>query len=186
VTRLTLNGIPMYTEGPLPSVGREAPRLLLTASDFTDLGLDDFGRHCKVLNIVPSLELPVCAASTRHLEERLRAYADVVMLTISQDLPFASPRLGDDDARARSQRLSTFRSPSFARAWGVDIVSGPLKGLLAPAVVVLDAQHRVRHVELVREMSQEPDHAAVLAAVRELTERGATSVASTDVASVAL
>lgn len=181
MTRLTLHGTPVYTEGTVPAVGQEVPRSLLTTSQLTDVGLDHFGHGCKVLNIVPSLELPSFDAATRRLSDALRAYARATLITVSQDLPFANTRFDT----GHSAVLSSFRNPKFARAFGLEIISGPLKGLMAPAVFVLDGQHRVVHVELMREMSGAPDHAALLAAVRQASSPRATTVASTPVAPVA-
>lgn len=186
MTRLTLHGTAMYAEGTLPKPGQDAPRFALATDGLADIGLDHFGGRCKVLNIVPSLELPSCAAAAQRLADLLRPWPDAVLITVSPDLPFAGPRLGAGDSEGRVLRLSSFRSPGFARAYGVDIVSGPLRGLLAPALLVLDARHRVLHAQLVREMSEAPDHAAALAAVKQACLRGAaTTVASTAVASVA-
>lgn len=186
MTRLTLHGATMYAEGSLPKPGRAAPRFTLAGEDLRDITLDHFGARCKLLNIVPSLELPSCAAATQRLAALLLPWPDAVLITISPDLPFAGPRLAARDAEGRVLRLSSFRSPGFARAYGVELVSGPLKGLLAPALLVLDAGNRVLHAELVREMSAAPDHAAALAAVRQACARdAATSVASAPVATVA-
>lgn len=186
MTRLTLHGAAMYAEGSLPEPGRQAPRFSLATHALADVGLDHFGRRSKLLNILPSLELPSCAAWTLRLAQQLRPWPDAVLITISPDLPFAGQRLGAGDADGRVVLLSSFRSPSFARAYGVDIVSGPLKGLLAPALLVLDERHRVLHAQLVREMSEAPDHAAALAALGQACGcRTATPVASTNVASVA-
>lgn len=187
MTRLTLNGIATYTEGTLPRLGHEAPKFSLTTSTLEDVGLDHFRTRCKVLNIVPSIELPSCRLSTRRLEECLRSLPHVALLTISRDLPFVADPGGDDAAWSRSITLSTFRSPSFARSYGVDIVSGPLRGLMARAVLVLDARNRVLHAELVRELSADPDGAAALSAARLAVELGgATAVSSTDDATVAV
>lgn len=186
MTRLTLHGTAMYAEGTLPKCGQEAPRFTLATESLSDVGLDHFGARCKLLNIVPSLELPSCAAATLRLIELLRPWPEAVLITISPDLPFAGPRLGAREADGRAVRLSSFRSAGFARAYGVDLVSGPLKGLLAPALLVLDARHRVLHAQLVREMSEAPDHAAALAALRQAGARdAATSVAPRPVATVA-
>lgn len=187
MTRLTLNGIATYTEGTLPRLGHEAPKFLLTTAALEDVGLDHFRMRCKVLNIVPSIELPSCRVSTRRLEEGLRGLPHAVLLTISRDLPFAVLASHDDGARFRSVTLSTFRSPSFARSYGVDIVSGPLRGLMARAVLVLDAHNRVLHAELVRELSADPDCLAALSAARVAVDSGsATAVSATDDAAVAV
>ena len=176
MTRLTLHGVALYAEGTLPTPGQEAPRFSLANAALQDVGLDHFGRCLKLLHTVPSLELPSCAASALQCEEQLRAWPDLALLVVSADLPFRR-RLGAAGSR-RAVELSCFRSPSFARAYGVDIVSGPLKGLLAPALLVLDERHRVLHAQLVREISAAPDLAPALAAVRGAAARdGATPVA---------
>ncbi|MDL2338168.1 MAG: thiol peroxidase [Pseudomonadota bacterium] len=187
MTRLTLNGIATYTEGTLPRPGQEAPKFLLTTSAFEDVGLDHFPGRCKVLNIVPSIELPSCRLSSRRLEEGLRDMPSVALLTISRDLPFIADSGRDDGARSRGVTLSTFRCPSFARSYGVDIVSGPLRGLMARAVLVIDARNRVLHAELVRELSEDPDCLAALSAARLAVEFGsATAVSSADETAVAV
>lgn len=187
MTRLTLNGIATYTEGTLPRLGHEAPKFLLTTSTLEDVGLDHYPARCKVLNVVPSIELPSCRMSTRRLEDGLRGLPGVVLLTISRDLPFVADHAQGGGARSRNVMLSTFRSPSFARSYGVDIVSGPLRGLMARAVLVLDAHNRVLHAELVRELSADPDCLAVLSSARVAVEPvGATAVSSTHDATVAV
>ncbi len=187
MTRLTLNGIATYTEGTLPRVGYEAPRFLLTTVALEDVGLDHFRARCKVLNIVPSNELPSCRESTRRLEEGLRSLPQATLLTISRDLPFSGGSQRVDGERFRAVTLSTFRHPSFARTYGVDIVSGPLRGLMARAVLVLDAGNRVVHAELVRELSSDPDCLAALCAARGVADSGcATTVSSVDDATVAV
>ena len=165
MTRLTLHGIATYTEGMLPQRGSVAPRFSLVSPTLEEVGLDQFSGRWKVLNIVPSTELPACRQSSRRLAEALRGLPHAVMLTISRDLPFALDRWCDGMPRSASVSLSAFRSPSFARGYGVDIVSGPLRGLLARALLVLDAHNTVRHVELVRELSDEPDGEAAVALV---------------------
>ena len=109
--------------------------------------------------------MPSCAASLRRFSDRARALSGVVVLSISPDLPFASPLCVDAAELERVVALSTFRSPGFARAYGVDIVCGRLKGLIAPAVLVLDGGNRVLHSQLVREITDEPNYAAVFAAL---------------------
>lgn len=165
MTRLTLNGSPVYTEGHLPAVGQEAPKFVLTGKDMIDIGLEQFGTQRKLLNIVPSLEMPNCAASLRRFNDQARKLPGTVVLSISHDLPFSSQGRIDAAALDRVVALSTFRSPHFARTYGVEIVSGPLKGLTARAVLVLDARNRVLHAQLVREITHEPDYAAAIEAL---------------------
>lgn len=187
MTRVALRGTSMYVEGTLPRVGQEAPSFVLATEDLADVGLDHFGARHTLLNIVPSLELPSCAAATLRLAERLQVWPDALLITISPDLPFARPRIGVPDPSGRAVRLSSFRSPRFARSYGVDLVSGPLKGLLAPALLVLDTRHKVLHAQLVRELNKAPDFATALTMLQRACEGDtiATSVASTSVAAVA-
>ena len=165
MTRLTLKGTPVYTEGHLPVVGHEAPKFTLTGKDLVDVGLEQFGMQRKLLSIVPSLEMPTCAASLRRFNDHARQAPGTVVLSISHDLPFATQSRIDAAQLDRVVALSLFRSPHFARAYGVDIVSGPLKGLTARAVLVLDGHNRVLHAQLVREITDEPDYALAAAAL---------------------
>ncbi len=158
MTRLTLHGDTLYTEGSLPSVGREAPKFSLATTSLTEVGLDRFGRVRKLLCIVPSLDTPACALSARRAAEVVRRQPDTALLLISPDLPFASQRFCETFGIDPAAALSTFRSPPFARAYGVQIVGGPLRGLLAHAVVVLDARNVVLHAELLHEVAGEPDY----------------------------
>lgn len=192
MTRLTLHGAPVYTEGSLPPLGRRLPRLELCGSDLIERPLDGLPLRPTVLHIVPSLELPACQAAHRAVWQAVRGLAGWQMVAVSADLPFALERL----AAAHDERLllrSCFRQPGWARSLGLDLVSGPLKGLPAQALFVLDAEQRLRASELVRELSELPQ----LALLQRLQDGGrasqpgprrathATVVASTDVASVA-
>ncbi len=165
MTRITLHGHAVYTEGSLPRVGAAAPKLSLTSSRLTDVGLDDFGHTRKVLYVVPSLETSLCAPAVRRIAGLVRHLADTALLLVSADLPFASQRLCDSFGLASAVALSTFRNPAFARGWGVQIVSGPMRGLPAQALFALGADHSVLHAQLVRELDSEPDYAAVAEAL---------------------
>jgi thiol peroxidase len=167
MANITLGGDPIHTSGELPKVGSAAPDFILTATDLKDVSLKDFAGKRKVLNIVPSLDTPVCATSTRKFNEKAGALPDTVVLVISADLPFASKRFCAAEGLANVSPLSTFRSPGFGKAWGVTILDGPLAGVTARAVVVLDARDRVIHSQLVPEIKQEPDYEAALAALRK-------------------
>ena len=163
---ITLKGNPIHTAGDLPAKGATAPDFKLTKTDLTDVGLKDFAGQKKILNVVPSLDTGVCATSAKKFNEAVAKLTGVVLLNVSADLPFAAGRFCESNGLKNVVALSTFRSPDFAQAYGVAIVDGPLAGLTARAVVVLDAQNKVRHAELVPEIAQEPDYAAALAAVR--------------------
>ena len=163
---ITLKGNPIHTSGELPAPGATAPDFKLTKADLADVGLKDFAGQKKILNVVPSLDTGVCATSAKKFNEAVAKLTGVVLLNVSADLPFAAGRFCESNGLKNVVALSTFRSPDFAKAYGVAIVDGPLAGLTARAVVVLDAQNKVRHAELVPEIAQEPDSAAALAAVR--------------------
>ena len=163
---ITLKGNPIHTSGELPAPGATAPDFKLTKADLADVGLKDFAGQKKILNVVPSLDTGVCATSAKKFNEAVAQLGDVALLNVSADLPFAAGRFCESNGLKNVVALSTFRSPDFAKAYGVAIVDGPLAGLTARAVVVLDAQNKVRHAELVPEIAQEPDSAAALAAVR--------------------
>ena len=163
---ITLKGNPIHTSGELPAPGATAPDFKLTKADLADVGLKDFAGQKKILNVVPSLDTGVCATSAKKFNEAVAQLGDVALLNVSADLPFAAGRFCESNGLKNVVALSTFRSPDFAKAYGVAIVDGPLAGLTARAVVVLDAQNKVLHAELVPEIAQEPDYAAALAAVR--------------------
>jgi thiol peroxidase len=163
---VTLGGNLITVEGSFPKKGDVAPDFTLTAKDLKDTGLGDFAGKRKVLNIVPSLDTPVCAKSTRVFNEKAGAMPDTVILVISADLPFAAGRFCTAEGINNVVTLSTLRGGDFKKQYGVDITSGPLKGVTARAVIVLDAGNKVLHSELVPEIKQEPDYDAALAALK--------------------
>jgi thiol peroxidase len=164
MARVTLKGTPYETCGELPRVGSKAPDFRLVDSDLRDVSLADFRGKKKVLSIVPSLDTPVCAKSTKQFNERAKE-KNTETLIVSADLPFAQKRFCSSAGIDRVRTLSTMRSPDFARDYGVLIETGPLAGICARAVVVLDENDEVVHTELVREISEEPDYDAALAAL---------------------
>lgn len=166
MTTITLRGNPCHVEGSLPAPGSAAPSFILTNGQLAEVTLADFAGKRKVLNIVPSLDTPTCATSTRKFNEYAANLANTVVLVISADLPFAASRFCATEGLANVVHLSTFRHPEFLPAWGVKIADGPLAGLTARAVVVLDEGNRVLHSQLVPEIAQEPDYEAALKALR--------------------
>jgi thiol peroxidase len=166
MANVTLGGNPITVAGTFPKKGDTAPDFTLTAKDLKDMGLKDFAGKRKVLNIVPSLDTPVCAKSTRVFNEKAGALPDTVVLVISADLPFAAGRFCTAEGINNVVTLSTMRGSDFKTKYGVDITSGPLKGATARAVIVLDANNKVLHSELVPEIKQEPNYDAALAAIK--------------------
>lgn len=162
---VTLRGNPVDVAGTLPARGARAPGFTLTNGELKDVGLADFSGKRKVLNIVPSLDTPTCAVSTRKFNAEAGSLPDTVVLVISADLPFAAKRFCSVEGLDNVVPLSTFRNPGFATDWGVALSSGPMIGLTARAVVVLDKDDTVLHAQLVPEIAQEPDYEAAKAAL---------------------
>jgi len=160
--QVTFKGAAIELSGHLPQAGSTAPAFKLTGADLSDKEPVDFRGKAKILNIVPSLDTPVCAVSARKFSEEISRRQNVVLLNISADLPFAQKRFCESNGLKNVVTLSTFRSPAFGPDYGVLIASGPLTGLMSRAVVVLDSQDKVLYVELVPEIAQEPDYAAAL------------------------
>ena len=165
MANITLKGNPIHTNGDLPAVGARAPDFRLVAGDLADASLAAYRGKRKILNIVPSLDTPVCAISTRKFNERAGALANTVVLVISGDLPFAQKRFCTTEGLQNVVPLSMMRSKDFAKDYGVLIQDGPLSGLTARAVVVLDPDDKVVYRQLVPEIGQEPDYDAALRAL---------------------
>jgi len=163
---VTLKGNPIHTSGELPAAGASAPDFKLTTTDLKDVSLADFKGKKKILNIVPSLDTPTCATSTRKFNESGGKLKDTVVLVVSADLPFAMKRFCTTEGLANVVSLSMIRGKAFAKDYGVLLQDGPLAGLTARAVVVLDANDKVVYRELVPEIGQEPNYDAALAAAK--------------------
>ncbi|WP_230972629.1 thiol peroxidase [Gulosibacter hominis] len=148
----------------LPAVGSKAPDFTLVGTDLEPVKLSDFAGKRVVLNIFPSIDTGVCAASVRRFNELAAGFDNTVVVCVSADLPFAQERFCGAEGIENVVSASTFRS-SFGNDYGVLMVDGPLEALLARAVVVIDTDGTVRHVELVPEIGQEPDYDAAKAAL---------------------
>jgi thiol peroxidase len=164
MAQITLRGNPINTVGELPAVGSPAPGFTLTGTDLGAVGDDQFRGKPLLLNIFPSVDTPVCAASVRTFNERA-AELGVAVLCVSKDLPFAQKRFCGVDGIEHVTTASAFRD-SFGEDYGVTITDGPMAGLLARAVVVLDTDGKVSYTELVPEIGQEPDYQAAIAALQ--------------------
>jgi len=164
MAQITLQGNPIHTSGNLPDVGSDAPGFTLVAADLSEKSLSDYAGKTVVLNIFPSIDTPVCAASVRAFNEKA-AGSDAVVLCISADLPFAHSRFCGAEGIEGVESLSTFRNADFGEAYGMRIVDGALAGVLGRAVVLVDGDGKVTYTELVPEIAQEPDYDAVLAAI---------------------
>jgi len=162
---ITLRGNPIHTNGDLPEAGKPAPDFKLTSATLEDVSLSTFGGKKKVLSISASLDTGVCAASAKAFNDKISGMSDVVVLVITCDLPFAQKRFCGMEDLNNITALSLMRDRNFAKDYGLLVTDGPMRGLLARAVVVLDADNRELHTQLVPEISQEPDYDAALKAL---------------------
>jgi thiol peroxidase len=165
MTTVTLSGTPIPVAGTLPTKGTAAPDFALTAKDLATVSLATYAGKRKVLNIVPSLDTPTCATSTRKFNQSAGQLPNTVVLVIAADLPFAMSRFCSTEGLDNVVPLSTFRGRDFHYAYGVDLSDGVLRGLTARAVVVLDESNHVLHSQLVGEIADEPDYEAALKAL---------------------
>ena len=167
---IALKGNKVETSGSLPKKGDQAPDFKLVKGDLFEVSLTDYKGKKVVLNIFPSIDTGVCAASVRRFNKEAAAQANVQILGISADLPFALSRFcaaeGLDNVETLSAYLDSFRAPSFGKDYGVLMTSGPLQGLLSRAVMVLDENGKVVYTEQVPEITQEPNYEAALAALK--------------------
>lgn len=159
---ITLRGQAIHTNGDLPKLKASVPDFKLVNSDLETCSLKDFKGRKKLFNIFPSIDTPVCALSTKKFNDYAREHADTLFLMVSADLPFAQKRFCGLEGLENVITLSMMRDRDFARDWGLLIVDGPLSGLAARAVVVVDQENRVIHQELVPEIGQEPDYERAL------------------------
>jgi thiol peroxidase len=159
-------GNPVPVAGQFPQVGEQAKSFSLVAKDLADVSLANYAGKRKVLNIFPSIDTGVCAASVRKFNERSGEADNTVVLCISADLPFAQSRFCGAENVSNVVTLSALRGAEFKENYGVSIADGPLKGLTARAVVVLDENDKVIYSELVNEITEEPNYDAALAALK--------------------
>jgi len=164
MAQTALRGNPVNLVGDLPAVGATAPAFSLTADNLSELTPADFAGKSVVLNIFPSIDTAVCATSVRTFNERAAGLDGTVVLCVSADLPFAQKRFCGAEGIDNVKTASTFRS-DFGQQYGVTLADGPMAGLLARAVVVLDPSGTVVHSQLVPEIAQEPDYDAALGAI---------------------
>ncbi len=164
MANITLKGNPIHTSGELPKIGSRAPDFTLVDGDLKDRTLKDFQGKRKILSIVPSLDTAVCSLSSKKFNEAIKSHPEIAMLVVSADLPFAQKRFCSQENAGNILTLSMMRSKDFARAYGVLISDGPLAGLCARAVLVLDERDQVVYAELVPEIAQEPNYEKALAA----------------------
>ena len=164
MSQVTLGGNPVNTSGDLPAVGTSAPSFDLAAVDLGNISSADFAGKNVVLNIFPSVDTATCATTVRTFNERAADLDNTAVLCVSADLPFAEGRFCGAEGIANVKTASTFKS-SFGADYGVSLIDGKFKGLLARAVVVVGQDGSVKHTELVSEIAQEPNYDAALSAL---------------------
>ena len=165
MSQITFKGNPVNTSGSLPAVGSVAPDFKLVNTDLSEVSLADFAGKKVIINIFPSVDTGVCALQLQTFNQRVADMDDTALLFVSLDLPFAFGRFCGAEGIENAVTASDFRNRSFAQDYGVDMTDGPLAGLYARAVLVLDADHKITYSELVPEIAQEPNYDAALAAV---------------------
>lgn len=165
MSSVTLRGNPISVGGEFPAAGSQAPDFKLVAKDLSDVSLSSFSGKRKILNIFPSVDTPTCATSVRTFNSKASALDNTVVICVSADLPFAQARFCGSEGLENVVNLSTMRGAEFLRDYGVAIENGPMAGLTARAVVVLDENDKVLHSELVAEIGSEPDYDQALASV---------------------
>lgn len=165
MAKVTLKGNPVNTSGELPPKGASAPDFTLVKSDLSEETLSALKGKKVVLNIFPSIDTGTCAKSVRTFNEKASSLDNTVVLCISKDLPFAMSRFCGAEGIDQVVSLSAFRNAGFAKDYGVEILDGPLKGLIARSIVVLDEDGKICHTQLVNEIVDEPDYESALAAL---------------------
>jgi len=165
MAQVKFQGNPVETSGDIPAMGTPAPEFTLTGKDLNDVKLSDFPDQTVVLNIFPSIDTSVCAASVRRFNEAAGSLPDTKVLCISADLPFASGRFCSAEGLDNVITLSTFRSPEFGKDYGTLIPGGALRGLQSRAVVIISKDKTVIYNEHVAEITEEPDYEAALNAL---------------------
>ncbi|TYA28127.1 thiol peroxidase [Aggregatibacter actinomycetemcomitans] len=163
MSKVTLTGTPIDVAGTFPATDTQIANFTLVNNELADVALNSFAGKRKVLNIFPSIDTGVCATSVRKFNEKAANLANTVVLCISADLPFAQARFCGAEGVENVKTLSTFRNHALHNTLGVDITSGPLAGLTARAVIVLDENNNVLHSELVSEIKNEPNYDVALA-----------------------
>ncbi len=165
MSQVTLKGKPVNVIGRVPAVGRKAPDFRLVDGALKNRSLSDYAGKKKVISVVPSLDTDVCATSTRKFNEQIAGRDDTVLLVVSADLPFAQQRFCSTEKLDNVVPLSMMRNQFFAKDYGLLIMDGPLAGLLARAVIVLNEDDEVVYQELVEEITNEPDYSSALQAL---------------------
>ena len=164
-TTVTLGGNAVSVSGKLPTKGKSLPKFSLTTSALQDISNKDLVGKRVIFNIFPSIDTPTCATSTRKFNEIAASLQNTEIYCVSADLPFAQGRFCGTEGLSNVKTASSFRS-NFGAAFGVNLTTSVLKGVLARAVVVADEKGKVLHTELVSEIANEPNYEAAINSLR--------------------
>jgi thiol peroxidase len=167
MAQITFKGNPVHTEGELPAVGSKAPSFTITKTDLSDVTLEDLAGKKVVLNIFPSVDTGICAASVRKFNEEASKLDNTVVVGVSKDLPFAHKRFCDAEGIDSVVNTSEYKDSSFSEAYKVRMIDGALEGLMSRAIVVIDEDGVVVYTEQVPEIVQEPDYGKALEALKK-------------------
>ena len=167
MTQITLKGKPIHTIGNIPALHGKVPDFTLVDKDLKDRTLHEFQGKRKLLTTVPSLDTSTCSQMTKHFNQAMKHADNGVLITVSADLPFAQKRFCETESVHNILTLSMMRDKQFGRAYGLLIEDGPLAGLLARAVLVLDEKDHLLYVELVPEITQEPNYTKALEVLKK-------------------
>ena len=167
MAQVAFKGKPIRTFGALPKIGSRCPNFVLVDQTLSDRTLENYAGKRKLLYFVPSLDTSVCLTSTQKIDKEMQAISNCVCLIISADLPFAQSRICGHENLKHIITLSTLRSKDFVKDIGLLIDEGPLKGLCARAVFVLDENEQIIYMELVEEVTNEPNYERALLALRQ-------------------
>lgn len=163
---VTFQNNPMHTAGNLPKVGTIAPKFELVKGDLSTLTNDDLKGKRILLNIFPSLDTSVCATSVRKFNQKAAQMANTAVVAVSKDLPFAQSRFCTTEGIENVIAASAFRSTEFGKEYGVELIDGPLAGLLCRAVIIIDESGKILYEQLVPEITHEPDYEAAIEALK--------------------
>jgi thiol peroxidase len=166
MAKIAFKGQPVETIGDLPKAGSAAPAFRLVKTDLSDVSMRDLAGKRVVLNILQSIDTSVCATQVRRFNESASKLKNTVVLCVSMDLPFAHARFCGAEGLDDVIPVSDFRTGAFGRDYGVRMQTGPLAGLLARSIVVIDEKGKVIHAEQVQDTVNEPNYDAALAALR--------------------
>ena len=172
MTQITFKSNPIHTIGKLPEIGEKAPDFLLTKTDLSDISLKDVTGKKVIFNIFPSIDTPVCSTSVRRFNEEISKFNNAVVICASLDLPFAHARFCETEGLKNVIAVSEMRNREFGSNYGVRMLDGPLAGLLARAIIVIDESSKVIYTQLVGEITEEPDYDKALNMLKNTADSG--------------